>query len=518
MGKKIVEEQEKKKKKLGRPSLLDIQKRSIKQTHPPQKQNKNNPYPDIPNLNPDRRQNSRDEYRNLDTASGTEMESSSTTAMPDTNLLVFILDTLQKKDTYGVFSEPVDSKELPDYHDIVEHPMDFRTVREKLETGAYVKLEQFEKDVFLICSNAMRYNALDTIYFRQARSIEELAKKNFENVRQDSDDNELQQTIVKRGRPPTTNPKKRLGRPPIVRTGSDLSSGATLADAGENNIDLRRGSYEKSGPSETSGRIDHRSCSNDSFTWSSEHTSGGNDEFPASVVKGISVKFGKKLFVLDESRRNTYKQSHLSGRSFPSVLATFRGEKKQLMAVGLHMEHGFARSLARFAASLGPVAWKIASKKIERALPTGVKFGPGWVGENESPLSESLLTIHTPAHLFSEQPFSVSKISSSATVRSIPDVKVDKVSERQVPSNNSASDVYLNRISSPSTAASSLVGNLSSELTTESVEATRPKLESRDCLLSSNADGIMLNPPFQIHQGPVLNPSVNSFQNLLADG
>ncbi|KAF3944206.1 hypothetical protein CMV_029305 [Castanea mollissima] len=52
--------------------------------------------------------------------------------------------------------------------------------------------------------------------------------------------------------------------------------------------------------------------------------------------------------------------------------------------IGLHLEHGYARSLTRFATGLGPVVWKIASQKIERVLPTGLKFGPEWVGENEA--------------------------------------------------------------------------------------------------------------------------------------
>lgn len=34
--------------------------------------------------------------------------------------------------------------QLPDYHDIIEHPMDFSTVRKKLDGGAYANLEQFE--------------------------------------------------------------------------------------------------------------------------------------------------------------------------------------------------------------------------------------------------------------------------------------------------------------------------------------------------------------------------------------
>ncbi|PQM38978.1 uncharacterized protein Pyn_15008 [Prunus yedoensis var. nudiflora] len=98
-----------------------------------------------------------------------------------------------------------------------------------------------ESDIFLICSNAMQYNAPDTIYFRQARSIHELAKKNFDNLRQDSDDNEPGPKVVRRGRPPTKNLKKPLGRPSLERAGSEFSD-ATLATGAENaNYDLRKG-------------------------------------------------------------------------------------------------------------------------------------------------------------------------------------------------------------------------------------------------------------------------------------
>jgi hypothetical protein len=43
-----------------------------------------------------------------------------------------------------VFAEPVDPEELPDYHDVIEHPMDFGTVRRKLARNAYRSFEQFE--------------------------------------------------------------------------------------------------------------------------------------------------------------------------------------------------------------------------------------------------------------------------------------------------------------------------------------------------------------------------------------
>nr|DAD46550.1 TPA_asm: hypothetical protein HUJ06_016487 [Nelumbo nucifera] len=273
-------------------------------------------------------------------SSGTQLETGPTTPLPDKKLLVFILDRLQKKDTYGVFSEPVDPEELPDYHEVIEHPMDFGTVRKKLDGGAYSNLEQFEKDVFLICSNAMTYNASDTIYFRQARSIQELAKKNFENLRQDSDDNEPEPKIVRRGRPPTKNLKKPQGRPSLERAGSEFS-GATLASGGDgamwsHSYDIKRGPpLDGSGPTDTSARAIQGSGSGEAYTsWLADHKTERNDEF--SGLKGMSMKCGKKQFILDENRRNTYLQSHiLVGGREPSVFTTFDGEKKLLMAVSI---------------------------------------------------------------------------------------------------------------------------------------------------------------------------------------
>ncbi|KAL2336921.1 hypothetical protein Fmac_011367 [Flemingia macrophylla] len=67
----------------------------------------------------------------------------------------------QRKDTHGVFSEPVDPEELPDYHDIIKQPMDYGTVRKKLDKGLYPDLEQFEVGVaifwnrFLACDLLM---------------------------------------------------------------------------------------------------------------------------------------------------------------------------------------------------------------------------------------------------------------------------------------------------------------------------------------------------------------------------
>ncbi|XP_048430892.1 uncharacterized protein LOC103955527 [Pyrus x bretschneideri] len=315
---------------------------------------------------------------------GSQVESGPTTPLPDKKLLVFILDRLQKKDTRGVFSEPVDPEELPDYHEIIQNPMDFGTVRTKLDQGAYSSLEQFEKDVFLICSNAMEYNAPDTIYFRQARSIQELAKKDFENLRQVNEDGDPKPKIARRGRPPGKSMKKSIEGSPVDRVGPQIVSETTLASGGENSnlsgtYNLRRPAPHKFRSSDALNMAPHGYLSGETgASW----LPGWENEFPASVLRS-DLKYGKKHFTVDENRRDTYTQALASGDE-PSIFSGCEGEWKQLVAVGLQFEHGYARSLARFAANLGPIAWKVASKKIGSVLPSGIKFGPGWIGENET--------------------------------------------------------------------------------------------------------------------------------------
>ncbi|KAH9654797.1 Bromo domain-containing protein [Citrus sinensis] len=396
--------------------------------------------------------------------------------------------------------------------------MDFGTVRNKLANGAYATLEQFEKDVFLICSNAMQYNAPDTIYFRQARSIHELAKKNFENLRQDSDDNEPETKVVRRGRPPTKNFKKPLGRPSLERARSDFSSDVTLASGAENtaltNRDLGNGTphLEKSGFTDSSRRFS--GSWNDLYTGClAENKLERNDE--VSLSKGYSMKHGKKQVVLDENRRNTYKQFHQSLQE-SSVLTTFDADKKQLMTVGLHSEHGYTRSLARFAANLGPVAWKIAARRIERCLPAGVRFGPGWVVENDlapqRPLLLSSATVGLPS---SSQPSLIPENLSSASTHSTIELKGDKLTERPEaedssekpgPSTQSSLDGHFKK---PNT-SSLLVVNRFSEPAKEKAEIIEG-LKSQLNLVNSSMGAINTRPPFQIHQNSVIRPGMNGF-------
>ncbi|WOL09751.1 hypothetical protein Cni_G18504 [Canna indica] len=430
-----------------------------------------------------------------------------TTHLPDKKLLVFILDRLQKKDTYGVFSEPVDPEELPDYHDIIEHPMDFGTVRMKLLNGEYGNLEQFENDVFLISSNAMRYNAPDTIYFRQARSIHELAKKNFENLRQESDDNEPEiKTVVRRGRPPNKN--KKLGRPLGDRAA--LDSDATLANAGtttyRSNIahDMSRNGSSGDGPSfpDTTNRVSHGLHSTDTFGWTSEQKTDRDEEYSGTALKGIP-RYGRKPTGIDENRRNTYKQSMLTDAHVSPIFTIFNGEKKQLVPVALHLEYAYARSLARFAAKLGPIGWVVAAKKIQRVLPPGTKFGPGWVVDDGALQRSQPPLVSTSSHFLTKP-----TISTCTTSRA------DKCSAGQeISQNNSFVEGHSNRTAPP---ASSSAAPCNSNFSDSTLPARAPNNENGlNTLVSGAADSDTSRPktPLQLHQNPGMPRIVDGFNS-----
>lgn len=60
------------------------------------------------------------------------------------------------------FNFPVDSSEVPDYYDIIHHPMDFSKIKHNLKIGAYDDWSRFHSDMLLIRDNCYLYNAVDS--------------------------------------------------------------------------------------------------------------------------------------------------------------------------------------------------------------------------------------------------------------------------------------------------------------------------------------------------------------------
>ncbi|XP_025908992.1 bromodomain and PHD finger-containing protein 3 [Nothoprocta perdicaria] len=109
-------------------------------------------------------------------------------------LLRTTLDLLQEKDAAQIFAEPVNLNEVPDYLEFISNPMDFSTMRRKLESHLYRTLDEFEEDFNLIVTNCMRYNAKDTIFHRAAVRLRDLggailrhARRQAESIGFDTD-------------------------------------------------------------------------------------------------------------------------------------------------------------------------------------------------------------------------------------------------------------------------------------------------------------------------------------------
>lgn len=69
----------------------------------------------------------------------------------------------------GAFSEPVSREDFPDYYQKIAKPMDYKTMKSKLENGEYRSAQQMQKDFILILSNCRSYNAASSDIVREAR-------------------------------------------------------------------------------------------------------------------------------------------------------------------------------------------------------------------------------------------------------------------------------------------------------------------------------------------------------------
>jgi len=67
-------------------------------------------------------------------------------------------------------------KELPHYHEVITTPMDFLRMRQKMGHGIYETIEDVDRDVDLMFSNARIYNEEDSILYTDSIVLEEKYK------------------------------------------------------------------------------------------------------------------------------------------------------------------------------------------------------------------------------------------------------------------------------------------------------------------------------------------------------
>lgn len=86
------------------------------------------------------------------------------------------LDHLRRNKQSKHFLKPVDIVANPTYPTIIAQPMDFETMREKLDEGLYETPKAFVDDVKLIISNCQKFNQPSSIIHRNSKSIEHAMK------------------------------------------------------------------------------------------------------------------------------------------------------------------------------------------------------------------------------------------------------------------------------------------------------------------------------------------------------
>ncbi|KAG7949231.1 hypothetical protein I3843_13G051300 [Carya illinoinensis] len=247
--------------------------------------------------------------------------SSSLQRLPEKRVLEFVIDILQRRDTYEIFAQPVDPEEVEGYYRIIKEPMDFGTMRAKLQEGMYTSLEQFEHDVFLISNNAMHFNSSTTVFYREARSIQELAQRVFHALKTDPENFVHEFSLT----------KKRPGRKP-----QGEAAGPSTKRARYGKVKL--------------GAAPRRNTKTERLFDLNSHFEQRQNKIPS----GSGAGFGTE-------RRQTYKPP----RETESIFSSQYDLPKPLIHI-IDGELGYKESLMEFVKDLGPTAQMVANRKLEK--------------------------------------------------------------------------------------------------------------------------------------------------------
>lgn len=101
-----------------------------------------------------------------------------------TRLCGNILRKLMEHKSGWLFNKPVDPVlyGIPDYFDVIRHPMDLGTVKKKLTNKQYVSTDEFAADVRLTFSNAMKYNPPGNDVHSIAKELNGIFDSEWESV------------------------------------------------------------------------------------------------------------------------------------------------------------------------------------------------------------------------------------------------------------------------------------------------------------------------------------------------
>jgi len=92
-------------------------------------------------------------------------------------LLETILTNLKNMRESEFFRRPVNTRKVADYSNVIENPMDLRTMRNNLNNKVYQSTDDFMEHIELIASNALMYNGADHIITHNANKMKIFVKE-----------------------------------------------------------------------------------------------------------------------------------------------------------------------------------------------------------------------------------------------------------------------------------------------------------------------------------------------------
>ncbi|VDI06875.1 bromodomain adjacent to zinc finger domain protein 1B [Mytilus galloprovincialis] len=101
-----------------------------------------------------------------------EKKATSRRAPSDLSICEQLVANLMKHKSCWPFLNPVNKKEVPDYYEIIKHPLDFQIVKDRLQCLVYGSVEECLEDVKVVFNNCETYNPEGSEILECMREVE----------------------------------------------------------------------------------------------------------------------------------------------------------------------------------------------------------------------------------------------------------------------------------------------------------------------------------------------------------
>ncbi|EAY89877.1 hypothetical protein OsI_11421 [Oryza sativa Indica Group] len=265
-------------------------------------------------------------------------------------IIEYILDTLEMRDTHELFAMP-DDIQVTDYAERVNRPGDFATLRQKNKDGMYNTLEQFENDVYMVFQKAMSINSEDTIPYREAMSLLHQAKQVFLSLKSNQMYSESELAEWRQKNLVSQSPAKLNGKFDGSKVGSGSGAGGAAPTTPQRpSAPARKKIAAKTGAVAAATSV--KSTTRQRAARESNGAPGRRARKAASVTPGTAEHGGAGASATVEQRRLAYadEADHGGWRPVP-VVST--GQHATLVYRPQTAAHTYQDSLRRFVRHAG---------------------------------------------------------------------------------------------------------------------------------------------------------------------